>query len=155
MSFNKIIIGFIIILIIFSGIIVYAINKTGQSTVKIDNHTFSVEVATTSAQQEQGLSGRASLPQNQGMLFLFQNANRYAFWMKEMHFPLDIIFINNNKIVSIAQDVPPPTNPNQNPNDLPIYQPTAPADAALEINGGLAKKYGFMENDLVIITLKK
>src|SRR5476651_1827173 len=101
MSLNKIIIGFIIILLIFSGIIVFQINKTQpKSKITIDNHNFAVEVATTSAQQQQGLSGRASLPKNQGMLFIFQTANRYPFWMKDMKFNLDMIFINNNKIVS-------------------------------------------------------
>ena len=101
MSLNKIIIGFIVILLVFSGFIVYQVNKnpTPASKVMINNHTFSVEIATTSAQQQQGLSGRNSLPQNQGMLFIFKTAGRYAFWMKGMKFPLDIIFINNNKIV--------------------------------------------------------
>src|SRR5487761_657283 len=98
MSLNKIIIGFIIILLLFSGYILYQINQTPlpKSKVTIDNHTFMVEVATTSAQQQQGLSGRASLPQNQGMLFIFKTPDRYPFWMKGMKFSLDMIFINNN-----------------------------------------------------------
>src|SRR5258708_37457165 len=102
MSLNKIIIGFIIILLLFSGFIFLQINKTPTPPAKvtIDNQIFSVEVATTSAQQQQGLSGRNSLPKDQGMLFVFKTAYRYPFWMHNMKFPLDIIFMRDNKIVS-------------------------------------------------------
>jgi uncharacterized membrane protein (UPF0127 family) len=152
MSLNKIIIGFIIILLIFSGIIVFQINKTPapKSKVTIDKHDFAVELATTSAQQQLGLSGRASMPKNQGMLFIFQTANRYPFWMKDMKFNLDMIFINNNKIVSIFQNVPAPKNAK-----LPTYAPSSPANEVLELNAGIAKADGFKKGDTVTVTLAK
>ena len=121
-----------------------------KSKITIDNHTFSVEVATTSAQQQQGLSGRASLPQNQGMLFVFKTPNRYPFWMKEMNFPLDMIFINNDKIVDIFQNVPPPKSATAN---LPIYTPNASANHVLEINSGISKTDGFKKGDSVKVSL--
>jgi uncharacterized protein len=153
MSLNKIIIGFIIILLIFSAIIVFQINKTApKSKVTIDKHDFSVELATTSAQQQLGLSGRASMPKNQGMLFIFQTANRYPFWMKDMKFNLDMIFINNNKIVSIFQNVPAPKNANAN---LPTYAPSSAANEVLELNAGVAKADGFKNGDTVTVTLAK
>jgi len=154
MSLNKIIIGFIIILLIFSGIIVFQLNNTSlpKSKVTIDKHTFSTETATTSAQLQQGLSGRASLPQNQGMLFIFKTAEPYPFWMNDMKFPLDMIFINNNKIVDIFQNVPQPKNSNAK---LPIYTPVAPANQVLEINAGLSKAYGFKKGDTVSVSLSK
>jgi uncharacterized membrane protein (UPF0127 family) len=153
MSLNKIIIGFIIILILFSAYILFVFNKSAaapKSKVTIDSHTYSVELATTPAQQQQGLSGRASLQQNQGMLFIFPSANRYPFWMKDMKFPLDMIFINNDKIVAIFNNVPVPkgTNPN-----LPTYTPSVPANQILEINAGQAKKYGFKDGDIVKETI--
>lgn len=153
MSLNKIIIGFILILLIFSGFIVYQINKNPppKSKVTIDNHTFSVEVATTSAQQQQGLSGRNALSPDQGMLFIFNTADRYPFWMKGMEFPLDIIFIKNNKIVSISQNVPTPKTTNE--ANLPIYVPTAPVNQVLEINAGLAKNYDLKKDDDVTVVL--
>jgi uncharacterized membrane protein (UPF0127 family) len=154
MSLNKIIIGFIIILLIFSGIIVFELNHASmpKSKVIIDKHTFSVETATTSAQQQQGLSGRASMPQNQGMLFIFTRAEPYPFWMKDMNFPLDMIFINNNKIVDIFQNVPQPKNSNAK---LPIYTPSASANQVLEINAGLSKADGFKKGDTVSVSLSK
>jgi len=154
MSLNKIIIGFIIILLLFCGAVWYEINKAPipKSKLIIDNHTFSVEIATTSAQQQLGLSGRTSLPTNQGMLFIFPKPQQTAFWMKGMKFPLDIIFFNNNKIVDMYQNVPVPTNGD---NNLPIYTPHALANQALEINGGLAKSYGFKKGDTVKENLSK
>jgi len=152
MSLNKIIIGFIIILLLFSGFVLYQLNKTSvpPSKVIIDNHTFSVETATTSAQQQLGLSGRKSLPQDQGMLFIFPTAQRYPFWMKAMEFPLDMLYMNNNKIVTIFQNVPVPQ---QDKTNLPVYVPNAPANQVLEINAGLAQKYNFKEGDSVSVKL--
>jgi len=154
MSLNKIIIGFIIILLLFSGYILYQINQTPlpKSKVTIDNHTFLIEVATTSAQQQQGLSGRASLPQNQGMLFIFKTPDRYPFWMKDMRFPLDMIFINDNKIVTIFQNVPTPV---QGKTNLPVYAPSLPANQVLEINAGTAKQFDFKKGDTVKVDLKQ
>jgi len=154
MSLNKIIIGFIIILILFSGFILLQLNKTNApaSKVTIDNQTFSVEVATTSAQLQQGLSGRTSLPKDQGMLFIFKTAAPYPFWMKDMKFPLDMIFINNNKIVTIFQNVPAPKDPNT--TNLPVYAPDGPVNQVLEINAGLAKTDNFKKGDTVTVKLK-
>lgn len=147
MSLNKIIIGFIIILLLFSAVIIFQIKKAPPSTVTINNHTFNVQLATTLAQQEQGLSGIKSLPQNQGMLFIFNKPGSYAFWMKGMKFPLDIIFINNGKIVSITEDAPVFTSANE--SNPPVYLPSGPANQALEINAGISKENGFKSGDTV------
>lgn len=154
MSLNKIIIGFIIILLLFSAVIVFQIKKTPvpPSTITIDNHTFNVQVQTTLAQQEQGLSGKTSLPQDQGMLFVFKTAQRYAFWMKDMKFPLDIIFINNGKIVSITENAPIPTS--SNTNNLKVYLPPSPVNQVLEINAGISRLNGFISSDAVTEKLK-
>lgn len=154
MSLNKIIIGFIVILLLFSGYVLYQmnINSGPKSKVTIDKQTFSVEVATSSAQLQLGLSGKKSLPQNQGMLFIFKTPDRYPFWMKNMQFPLDMLFMNNNKIVTIFQNVPIPQKGKTN---LPVYVPTEPADKVLEINAGLVKKYGFKKGDSVTIKLNE
>lgn len=153
MTLNKIIIGFIVILLLFSGFILLQIKATApKSKLTIDKHTFSVELETTPQQQQQGLSARASLPKSQGMLFVFKTSNRYPFWMKDMKFPLDMIFINNNKIVDIIQNIPAPKN---GETKLPIYTPSAPDNQTLEINAGLAKKYGFKKGDAVTEKLQQ
>jgi uncharacterized protein len=154
MSLNKIIIGFILVLLIFSAIVVFQIDRspTPPSKVTIDNHILSVELAKTDKEQQQGLSGRNSLPQDQGMLFIFKTPDRYPFWMKGMKFPLDIVFIKNNKIVTIFRNVPVPSDPNA--TNLPVYVPTQPANYVLEIKAGQSKTFDFQNGDDVKIVLK-
>ena len=69
--------------------------------------------------------------------------------MHEMRFPLDIIFIRQNTIVAIFENLPYPKSKEET---LPVYKPEKPADSVLEINGGLSKKYGFKAGDHVNIT---
>jgi len=154
MSLNKIIIGFIVVLLLFSAFIVFQIDKNPPppSKVTIDNQTFSVALAKTTVEQQQGLSGKNSLPQDQGMLFVFKTPGKYAFWMKGMKFPLDIIFIKDTRIVTIFHNVPAPSDPKA--TNLPVYVPTQPANYALEINAGKAKNYDFQNGDDVKVVLK-
>lgn len=151
---NKIIIIFVIILLIFGGVIFYqlATHPAPKSKVTINTHTFSVKTATSSAERQQGLSGVKSMPQDQGMLFIFDASEKYPFWMKDMKFALDIIYIRDDKIVQIFQNVP---TPKENKAPLRIYQPTVPADRVLEINAELSKKYNFKKNDKVKIVIAK
>lgn len=146
----KIIIG-LVILVVIVGVILFFFGNihtipflhTSQ-TVTIDNHTFLVTTATTDQQKEIGLSGRASLPQNEGMYFTFTTPDYYTFWMKGMRFPLDIIFIDSNTIVTIFKNVPVGKG-----NFLPTYKPQQVANAVLEINAGLSDKYGFKVGDMI------
>lgn len=81
-----------------------------------------------------GLSGKKSLEENQGMLFVFEKPDRYGFWMKEMNFPIDIIWIDKNyKIIEITKNIKPDSYPK-------IFRPKKPAKFVLETNIGLADK---------------
>ena len=64
------------------------------ASVVIKNVVIQAEVVSRLADLRQGLSGRASLPTDHGMLFVFSKSDIYEFWMKDMKFPLDIIWIN-------------------------------------------------------------
>jgi uncharacterized membrane protein (UPF0127 family) len=74
------------------------------------NRTFKIELARTPEEQQKGLSNRASLPEDHGMLFLFDKPAPYGFWMKEMRFPLDIIFIKNKTVVTVDENLPAPVS---------------------------------------------
>lgn len=115
--------------------------------ITINNHTFNLYIAKTFQDKEVGLSKYSNLSQNQGMLFLFGTASNYSFWMKDMKFPIDIIFIKNNKIVAIYQNLLPP----QKDQNLTVYRPSELSDTVLEINAGLSEKYGFKNGDSVKI----
>ncbi len=154
MSLSKIIIIFVIILIAFGGVLFYQFSQAGAPTSKatIGEHTFMVSVVQTPEDMQKGLSGRNSLPQDQGMLFVFEQPSDPAFWMKDMKFSLDMIFINKDKIVSIAKNAKPAEANNENP---PLYSAGQQVDKVLEINGGLADKYQLKVGDTINLELKE
>ncbi|MEK7450584.1 MAG: DUF192 domain-containing protein [Patescibacteria group bacterium] len=115
--------------------------------ITINNHTFNLYIAKSSRDKEVGLAKYSNLPQNQGMLFLLDTPSIYSFWMKDMKFPIDIIFIGNNKIVAIYQNLQPP----KEGQNLAIYRPAELSDTVLEINAGLSEKYSFTKGDSVKI----
>jgi uncharacterized protein len=113
--------------------------------VNIANTSIEVEVATTTAAVTKGLSGRLSLAADSGMLFVFSKPAVYRFWMPDMHFPLDIIWINNNRVIDITADVSndfDPTNPK-------FYTPGHPAKYVLEVNAGFSQHHGLRIGDRV------
>lgn len=157
MSVNKIILAIGILFAIFIAFIFIQFNPFGRaasttgenpSSVTINDQTFTVSVAETEEEKQKGLSGIASLPLNEGKLFLFEKPDTYSFWMKEMKFSIDIIFINGDTIVSIAENAKPVTS-----GTLPTYKPTGPSDKVLEISAGLSKKYNFKPGDKVELEL--
>lgn len=121
-------------------------------TVQVNQKVFTVDVVTSQKDQEKGLSGRNNLASDHGMLFVFNPPTRVSFWMKDMHFPLDLIFITNGKIVNIFQNVPFP-KPNTPDTSLPVYTPDSAIDHVLEINAGSAKKYNIKIDDSVSYSL--
>jgi len=114
-----------------------------KSVVKINGHVFQADVVSTTEQREKGLRGRDGLPTDGAMLFVFPQAGIYAFWMKDMRFDLDIIWIENGKIAYIARNVPY--------SSLEVIHPPVLADKVLEINAGLSDKYGFQVGDIIEI----
>ncbi|MCH8049079.1 DUF192 domain-containing protein, partial [Patescibacteria group bacterium] len=80
--------------------------------IQIGDVILQVEIADTQEKREKGLSNRESLQENRGMLFLFEKPGRYGFWMKEMNFAIDIIWIDKDKSVTeITKNVDPKTFP--------------------------------------------
>lgn len=121
-----------------------------SSSVTINLQKFNTEIADNEKERQEGLSKRNSLPQDKGMLFIFERKDKYTFWMKDTKIPLDIIFIDDTKIVDMFKNVPPQDGNNN--SVLPLYQTNVPANYVLEINGGLSDKYGFKVGDTVTIS---
>ncbi len=111
-----------------------------QKTVTIGSKTINVEVAKTPDERTRGLSGRYSLGEENGMLFVFDAQNITPnFWMKGMLIPLDIIWINDGKIVKIDKNAEAPKE-NTPDQKLTIYAPGIPIDYVLEVNAGFSDK---------------
>ena len=105
-------------------------------TITMPNGAIVAEVADTGSSRALGLSGRYQMRDNEGMLFVFDVPGRYGFWMKDMNFALDIIWINQNGIVVKIE-------PNLTPGSYPkTFINDAQASYVLEINAGRAEQYG-------------
>lgn len=81
------------------------------------------------------------------MLFIFESGRTTAFWMKDMRFPLDFVWIGSDcTVVDITPDVPPPATPN---SPLPTYSSALPSAYNFEINGGETEQLGIKVGDRV------
>lgn len=111
-----------------------------QMRVKIGNRTFRAAVADTIARRSQGLSGRESMTEEEAMLFIFPIAMKYAFHTKDMKFSLDIVWIRSGQIMDISENVPVRSSG---------AKPKLAVDTVLEVNAGLARKFGIRIGDEV------
>jgi len=125
--------------------------KNPEQKIKINEHEITVELVQTQKARENGLSKRNSLNENHGMLFIFEPSSYPQMWMREMNFPIDIIWINKNyEIVYIKkQALPCPRNQNL----CTLYTPGKPAQYVLEITSGDCDKYNIKVGDIVEMNL--
>jgi uncharacterized membrane protein (UPF0127 family) len=118
--------------------------------VVINNQKIYVEIADSSEEKKQGLSGRESLAEDRGMLFIYPEPGQYSFWMKEMKFNLDFVFINDQKVVDLKEKIPFPKE-GEEPQTI---RAEAEFDKVLEINQGMIEKLGIKTGDEVVMPLK-
>lgn len=108
-----------------------------------------VDVVEKEQDRRKGLSGKAFLPLDRGMLFVFHELGKHSFWMRNMNFAIDIIWIRNSEVVDIIENVP--TESDGTPDeDLPIYKPDASANRVLEVTAGWVKTYGVKKGDTIV-----
>jgi uncharacterized protein len=119
------------------------------TTVTVGDASFAVELAVTPQQQAQGLSGRPSLAPGTGMLFILGSEGQPSFWMKDMRFPLDIVWISAEYVVVDITEAVSPPDPGQTTSDLPKYMPAEPAQYVLEINAGEAESADIRVGEMV------
>ena len=95
-----------------------------------------MEWATTPQQREHGLSGRASLPDDHGLLFVFDKPDDACFWMKDMRFDIDIIWLDATRhVVKVQESATPASYP-------ATFCPSQAAQYVLEVHAGLAQRSG-------------
>jgi uncharacterized protein len=151
MQHNKKIFNSIFILIFFS-IFLFFLFSSGPNAVKkiksvqIAGQSVLVDTASTPLELERGLSGRKNLENNKGLLFIFENSDKHSFWMKDMLFPIDIIWINENMQVTYIKE-------NARPELFPeIYKPNENAKYVLEVMAGFVDKHNLQIGDKVLFT---
>ena len=136
-----------LIIILFLGYHFWTVvNFDNIKYVKIAGQNIKVDLALTQSEQTQGLSGRLNLNENEGMLFVFTNLGKYPFWMKDMNFPIDIIWLGENmRVVYIKKNASPelypePYGPGENDGD---------AKYVLELVSGFSDKNSLKVGDSV------
>jgi uncharacterized membrane protein (UPF0127 family) len=109
--------------------------------VQVGMHVVQAEVAATVEQKRVGLSHRPSLAEGRGLLFPYAAPERPLFWMKDMHFAIDIVWIREGRILAITEDLPhdevPPAT----------ARPPSEVDAVLEVPAGTARRLGWLPGD--------
>lgn len=104
--------------------------------LKVGDTLIPVDVADTQEKRTRGLSGREALQRNTGLLFIFDTSGKHGFWMKDMNFPIDIVWIDENwRVVSVESGVEPETYPT-------VFYPEESAKYVLELNSGEAFTLG-------------
>ena len=132
-----------------------AVNFDNIQSVQIAGQNIKVDLALTPVEQEQGLSGRQSLAENEGMLFVFESPGKYQFWMKDMNFPIDMIWLapsgdgdREAQVVYIKKNADPKLYPE-------IYGPGSndgEAKYVLEVVSGFSEKNNLKIGDKVLFS---
>lgn len=94
-----------------------------------------LEVANTDVRRAEGLSGRKEIKPNEGMLFVFPEDREHGFWMKDMGFPIDILWLDRGyRIVDVRENVEPESYPK-------VFRPDVSARYTLELPAGFFAQY--------------
>ncbi len=121
------------------------------ATVKVGTKTLTAEVVKTPSALAQGLSGRETLPQGRGMLFVFSKPGVYSITMRGMRFPLDIIWVRDGKIVHLQNNAPAPDQ-NEEPA---VFTPSAESTHVIEAAQDFIESSGAAIGVEVTIEYKK
>jgi len=128
-------------------------NHTELAEVKINEDIFTVFIADDVEEKRRGLIGHESLSKKSGMLFIFDLPNIPHFWMKDMQFPIDIIWIFQNQIIGWSENALP--QPSVLSDELIIYYPPSLVDMVLEVTAGTVRESNIRIGDIVIVNYKK
>ncbi len=144
---------FLIILALLLTALIFFISpvqKKSGNTVCFEDSCVDVELATTPKEMTIGLMNRTSLPEDMGMLFIFNEKGIHKFWMKNTLIPLDMIWLDESgKIIYIEKNAPPCNVP-----ACPVFGPESDSKYALEVNGGYTERHKINVGDKAGIHIK-
>ena len=115
--------------------------------VELKGQRYDVELAMDDDSRIRGLMFRDEMPQTHGMLFVFEQQQPLAFWMRNTRIPLDILYFDDSlRLISVAAGVPPCTT-----QQCPSYPSKAPGRFVLELNAGQARALGTKAGDTLTL----
>lgn len=140
----------ILVILISAGYKIYGSLWT-KATIKIGGQEIRVLVADTYNHRLKGWSDRKDMGQYGGMLFVFPDSGQHAMVMRDMHFALDIIWLDGTKIIDIAPNLP--LEPGLAESQLTIYRSRAASTLVLEVSAGFMERTGLKIGDEVEIII--
>ncbi len=160
MSRKSFAIGIFIIIIAAAIVLNVYQRRVKFVDIKIGSNYYHLEIADTAAKRAEGLSGRDSLAQNEGMIFLLPYPGRYTFTMEGMKFPLDFIWLQDNQIVDLTPDAQPwpstgsdnnlfPERSEAESEGLTKYSSRQLANRVIELNAGAIQKESLKIGDVI------
>jgi len=133
---HKIALGAVIMLVCSYVAVNFVLASSHYKTMHAPHANYRLKIANTPAQRAEGLGARTSMAAHDGMLFDYNAPVKSCFWMKDMLFPLDIIWLDSNrKVVHVQPDLSPKTYPN-------TYCTPVAAQYVVELNAGQAQSAG-------------
>ena len=156
---NKLITFFFLILLggiitYFGYLFIYKINiSDSQIKVVINQKEYLLNIAKTDEERSRGLAKFDTIKENEGMLFIFDVPGRYSFYMKDMKFNIDIIFLDQNKkVVDLYKNVK--FQDYKNPYDYETYKPNFNSKYTIELKEGEIEKNGVKLGDYIDFSIK-
>lgn len=123
---------------------IFVLTQLHKPTIMVSGKKFTAEYRITESEKQHGLSGKASYPENMAMVFKFADPGERCFWMKDMKFNIDIIWLDaEGKIVAKEENV--------SPNTYPKSFCYSNAQYVVEFNSGVIQKSNIHIGDLVLL----
>lgn len=145
---NSNLVLFVVTLVFLASFIFLGMSKRAPESVsfgqiKLGEAIFNLEIADSLSERARGLSYREELPEENVLLFIFENEERHGIWMKDMYFAIDIVWLDKNKrIIHIEKNISPKTFPK-------VFRPTSNSSYVVETNSGIVEKNNIKIGDLV------
>lgn len=120
-------------------------NALKTTTVTIKSREFNAEVVATAESRVRGLGGRIGMGENEAMLFVFFDSDKHGIWMKDMNFPIDVVWIDESFLVTHIEE-------GLSPDSFPkIFYPASPASFVLELPAGAVSEAGLLTGEKIEI----
>ena len=117
----------------------------------IGTKTYKLELADTNKARWSGLSNRKSMAHDQGMIFIFPRLVQTEFCMDKMHFPLDFVWVRNNQVIDLIENVPYPGQQAESPVNINRFVIKQKYDKVIELNAGEIKRSKIEIGDQITI----
>lgn len=136
-----------LVVIIGVGYLLWQMNMQ-QQAVGLHHQTYYVSIVRTPEEIQRGLSGTDSLAANRGMLFVFPREDKWAIWMKDMNYPIDIVWLDKDAVVNyIVKNAQPSSYNADDPTKSTMYTPEKPARYVIELPSGTIERTGIAIGD--------